>query len=317
MESFGFELDRSAAMVLMAFFSCLVTLYVVPQTTRLFCRRHARRHRTAGAVHLFWLLVGTVDVAARAGSGEGVCGALLYDVILGISGISVTLTAAFDFQQHHDKVKNVASGTLDDDATVTFSEMIEHSFYQGLNLLQALHVHASGHFSSVTWSRLGPASLALITLPWLFRRCFPVNSFSDNYSSDKAFRWTNVMYRVKKWQYVFYKHALLHGINIALALSQPKAMSSSLTWRTYWLCLNTAYVMEFFLQTLVKRRVMGQRMMLALNAGLMIASSTSAIRVLFVHGHLLCTVASLVLQFVNRGKDFINVAIVAVLIHFI
>lgn len=52
-------------------------------------------------------------------------------------GTALTLTAAFDFRAAHSRVRNVASGALDDDATVTFSEMIEHSFYQGQNLVQA------------------------------------------------------------------------------------------------------------------------------------------------------------------------------------
>ena len=56
--------------------------------------------------------------------------------MLGLSGTALTLTAARDFGPAHGRVRNVASGALDEKATVTSSEMIEHAFYQLLNLAQ-------------------------------------------------------------------------------------------------------------------------------------------------------------------------------------
>ena len=67
--------------------------------------------------------------------------------------------------------------------------MVEHSFYQGVNLVQVVFLHL------VTWvlvvvdeerlsmivfgKRFG--MLLLVTLPWAIRKRFPVNSFSANW----------------------------------------------------------------------------------------------------------------------------------------
>lgn len=59
---------------------------------------------------------------------------LPYDVALGLLGIALTFSAAEDFKGAHAKVKNIASGALDREATVSHSEMVEHGFYQILNL---------------------------------------------------------------------------------------------------------------------------------------------------------------------------------------
>ena len=61
--------------------------------------------------------------------GRQVLNYVVWDVGLGVLGTAATLTAASDFA-HHKRVKNVASGVLDEDATVSHAEMIEHSFYQ-------------------------------------------------------------------------------------------------------------------------------------------------------------------------------------------
>ena len=53
----------------------------------------------------------------------------VYDGVLGLLGIQLTLSAARGFGSHKH-TKNVASGVLDNEATVSHSEMIEHSFYQ-------------------------------------------------------------------------------------------------------------------------------------------------------------------------------------------
>ena len=111
------------------------------------------------------------------------------------------------------------------------------------------------------------------------RKRFPVSSFSANWKgnvetknsnrhNDKEggggiqvgtekgskYLWLiNAMYRFKKWQYVFYKHVILHGLNISDAVT---AASSHTNHNDTPLLLNTSYVMEFFLQSLVKRQIL-------------------------------------------------------------
>ena len=67
-----------------------------------------------------------------------------FDLVLGVLGTVLTLTAARDFRAHA-RVASPVSGTLGADATVKVSEMIEHSFYQGLNLVQIAVLHALPH----------------------------------------------------------------------------------------------------------------------------------------------------------------------------
>jgi hypothetical protein len=62
-------------------------------------------------------------------------------------------------------------------------------------------------------------------------------------------------YRVKKAQYIFYKHVLLHGLNISLAMhgsldGDQLGIPHAPFFRLYWVLLNAAYVLEFFLQVL-------------------------------------------------------------------
>lgn len=256
-------------------------------------------------------------------------------------GIVLTLTAAYDFKKAHQSIVNKnaqtgtkISGTLDEEATVTFSEMLEHSFYQALNLTQICYLHALRRFlfasgGPLLWlpgqggrapaaAALGAArwvrgALALLaTLPWAWRHRFPVNRFSDNYPAGAGPpSWTALLYRVKKYQYVFYKHFLLHGLNASAALCGEggAGLATSRVFQLYWVGLNTAYVMEFFLQSLVKRRHMGQRTMLLLNQTLMVASSVPALQVLR-HCSLRLAAVSLVLNFVNRKKEIQNMIIV-------
>lgn len=113
---------------------------------------------------------------------------------------------------------------------------------------------------------------------------------------------------------VFYKHFLLHGLNVSAALAPPSrgALAAAPFFRHYWLLLNTSYVMEFFLQTLVKKRYMAQATMLRLQQLLMAASSAAALRVL--RGVSLPLAAlSLALNFMHRGHDFANTAVLVAL----
>jgi hypothetical protein len=81
------------------------------------------------------------------------------------------------------------------------------------------------------------------------------------------------------------------------------------TFRLYWTFLNAAYVLEFFLQTLVKKGVLPQGPMLALNALLMLGGTLAALpvlaRVWFTVG-----AASLGLNLVRRGHDLQNTSLV-------
>ena len=76
-----------------------------------------------------------------------------------------------------------------------------------------------------------------------------------------------------------YKHALLHGLNASIACSGA-AIAEERSFRLYWCCLNTAYVFEFFMQTLVKRQYMSQTWMLVLQNVLMLVSTVAALQVL-------------------------------------
>lgn len=182
----------------------------------------------------------------------------MYDSILGILGTLLALTAAFEFQ--HKGVNNVASGTLDQHATVSFNEMIEHAFYQALNLVQILFLHTLTPALDLPCRTL---LLFLATSPWLARDYFPVHPFSDNYVKidPNSTPFIRLLYRLKKYQYIFYKHFLLHGLNLTVAL-MGVALPEEQFFRLYWMSLNASYVMEFFLQTLVKKRYMQQSTML-------------------------------------------------------
>ena len=70
-------------------------------------------------------------------------------------------------------------------------------------------------------------------------------------------------------RYLLYKHCLLHGLNLSVALElardrpRPSAplsrpIAEQPAFRVYWAALNAAYVMEFFLQTLVRRGLLAQ-----------------------------------------------------------
>ena len=59
---------------------------------------------------------------------------------------------------------------------------------------------------------------------------------------------------MKKYQYIFYKHFLLHGLNVTVALDGIQIARRN-DFRMYWLCLNISYVMEFFFANLGKEEV--------------------------------------------------------------
>lgn len=279
------------------FFSLLLLslLIISPiKPNKLFFDKHGRSHRLLGAANLVWLLSGILNIIVyqpitssnndddininRKIINSYAIQCLTYDIILGILGILSTFTAAKNFP-HKYITTNLKgeSGTLSNHAIVTQSEMIEHSFYQIINLCQAVYLHTITYWmaSSVTYiSRL--VSLLFVTLPWVVRRKFPVNSFSANWTTKQQQSDTiskekfkggtkrssnnhiNNMYRIKKWQYIFYKHVILHGLNISIAFPRrgfnfkneiidtdhlPLPLTTE--WRIFWIALNTSYVMEY------------------------------------------------------------------------
>lgn len=286
--------------------------------------RYGRTHRLLGLALTLYLLLGMVD-ARRVGGFTVVPPSelWLYDVGLSLLGASAALSAARDFGPSHRKVKNEASGVLDTDATVTQSEMVEHSFYQLLNLVQISFLHAVPWFAPGTapGSAPGRTALALLaTLPWLFRANFPVNSFSKNYELPGVGGRTpliRLLYRLKKYQYLLYKHCLLHGLNASVAVEGMHAtaaapgLASTQSFRLYWMCLNTAYVMEFYMQTLVKRGYLSQSSMLAMQQTLMLVSTTAALEVLEAV-RLLPALLSFALNMTRRGREVSNFGIVLV-----
>lgn len=70
--------------------------------------------------------------------------------------------------------------------------------------------------------------------------------------------------------------------------------------------------MEFFLQTLVKKKILAQNKMLILNQVLMVASTFPAIQVLWLSVTPWIFVVSLCLNLANRGHEIFNVTWTAV-----
>eukprot|EP01039_Chlorochromonas_danica_P006911 gene6909-7638_t len=300
--------------------SAFFFLYLYQKVVRhpeMFVKRHGRKHALTGLVYLVWITVGFIDLGIPVLPHHNPATSWIYHVGLGSLGTVLTLYAAYEFK--HKGVKNFASGTLDEHATVTYNEMIEHAFYQGLNLLQIVYFHLLPILQSFSFLSNSPILLLLsrllclyaVTLPWLWRGSFPVHSFSLNYKrvDEKSTDLIRLLYRIKKYQYVFYKHFLLHGLNLTAAFTGAN-LPQSRVFRLYWLLLNTSYVMEFFLQTLVKKRYMQQNEMLSLQQVLMAASTCVAVVVL-QHASVVLSSLSLAMNFLHRGHDMANTLFVA------
>ena len=290
---------------LLYFFCHLLVL--IFRSYSMFQKRHAWRHRLCGMLLLLWFLFGIAKTSLSYGGPPRVSTAppLTYDLCLGALGVLTTFSAALDFKKSHSSVENKASGTLDKDATVTYSEMVEHGFYQIINVVQIFYLHMVGDHSHLLSVPQALVMALAATSPWVFRGSFPVNRFSDNYTKgQKASSLISILYRAKKYQYIFYKHFLLHGLNASVALDLLN-IASLQYFRWYWLCLNISYVMEFFLQTMVKKNYMSQQQMLLLQQILMLASTISAVRVV-LHVRMLPACLSLFLNFVRRKRDFTN-----------
>ena len=289
---------------LFAAFAALLAPVVLFNARSLFLHKHARRHRLVGLVYVCFLVVfvGSIDVSDSA--------ALLFavDVMFGVLGCYLTYTAAFDFEKHHKRVDNRGkSGTLDDDKTVTHAEMLEHLFYQVVNLACIAYLHVVVQVEHVAARAL---LCLLATLPWLVRDRFPVHSFSQNYDGQPL-TVTAALYRAKKYQYVLLKHALIHGLNVSAVFAPAgESWPAMRNFRLYWLALNASYVFEFFLQTLVKRRHLQQWKMLLMHAPLMVFATVTAVQTLLDLVSPVAALTSFALNMAHRKHDVVNTCIV-------
>ena len=317
-------------------------------------RRFARDHRLAGLMHLLVLASGGALLLrrhyvtthhhhqqhhyhhrAKKNAKEEEEEALFfwvvaYDVLLALSGIRVTSSALSDFGRLHSRVRDEmsdakSSGVLHETKTVATSEMKEHLFYQRLNLVQILYLHFCDAWEEDDGLCIVAKATGLAlatTLGWASRKRYPVNSFSKNYSGGGGKgenggtfdSLENFLYRAKKWQYVFYKTCLLHGLNVSAAIGfgrsrSDRSSTSGTFFQLYWLCLNASYVMEFFLQTLVKKKYGAQSNVLFMNQFLMLVSSFSALPIVMNRVHPIAFLAAFALNFLNRKKELTNVCL--------
>ena len=297
-----------AALLGLRAFLILVGSISVKHSKHLFGQRLSWTHRLAGGLQLLWILIGATMCSIIPPPHPFW---IIYDCVLALLGTGATLTAATEFP--HKYVTNAPgqSGTLAQRALVTQAEMVEHSFYQGLNLVQAIYLHFMAHIGDSSTKVERFAGLFLVAAPWWIRQShFPVQSFSQNWKlTPKAQQTPNeiFLYRIKKWQYLFYKHCIFFGLNISMAV-KPFVLDYS--WCVFWIALHTSYVMEFFLQTLVKRHLLTQANMLSLQKLLMISSSLAAIVAIIGKVQWSLCIASLVLNFVNRNFNVVNTMLI-------
>lgn len=284
---------------------------VLSQHVDLFTRKQrGRYHALLGLVYLFFLVWGLLDAADVVSAPR-----VFLDLVLGLWGALLAFSAT---EFGHKGVKNVASGTLDPHATVTHSEMIEHVFYQLLNAVHALYLHAVVWYPSNLMAR---CVLCLAsTTPWLLRSHFPVNRFSDNYTRQdpRSNAWIRFLYRMKKYQYVFLKHGLQQGLLLTIAVRGGDAvfLSRSPIFRMHWVLMATMFVMEFFLQTLVKKDRLSQQNMLRFQHLLMATISIAAGWVFVTSVSPFIAMASAALNFANRGHDMLNTTLLLVALVF-
>ena len=82
--------------LLFLFFCVLVV--VIAQHPSMFVRRYGRRHRIVGAIHLVILIYGVGNCLEF--EMFKYVPVVWYHLVLGMSGLILTLTAAFDFNSH-------------------------------------------------------------------------------------------------------------------------------------------------------------------------------------------------------------------------
>ena len=106
-------------------FFFLRLLLAVAMHPRMLTPRYGRYHRILGMVLFVYLMLGMVDARVGFFNRDAL---VLYDAVLSCLGLAVSYSAASEFGVAHSKVKNEASGVLDEHATVTRAEMVEHCF---------------------------------------------------------------------------------------------------------------------------------------------------------------------------------------------
>jgi hypothetical protein len=159
------------------FLRLLLAMAASPQMLR---PRYGRSHRVIGTLLLLYLLAGMIDERLLPLIPRRLRGA--YDAGISLLGFAAAYSAAVDFGSARAHMRgSEASGILDEKATVSRSEMLEHCFYQLLNLCQICFLYAVAALPHRLAARTALAVAML--LPWLARSRFPVNSFSANYKT--------------------------------------------------------------------------------------------------------------------------------------
>ena len=190
----------------------LVLLLPFLLNAKLFLGKRGRVHRLLGALYLVVFCARAATLADVPFDSSRVSWRnyhVFMDTLLPLIGLVLTLAAAKAFPHkvripfslatspdtytHSTQRTSEASGTLDSSELVSQDEMIEHAFYQFLNLCQIVYLNSEPSL----------ASLMLVTLPWTVRSRFPVHPFSANYAVKRDKQTTTWMYFIKKWQYVF------------------------------------------------------------------------------------------------------------------
>ena len=283
----------------------VVTFIALRHAASLFLPRRGQLHRLLGLFALLIYGAGLFDLFLPFLPSRPA-----YDVGLGLLGAGLASSAlAFGHARVH---KLQQSGTLDEHSTVSRSEMIEHVFFQLVNAAQLLYLHV---VTAADWSiavRLAMCWIA--SFIWLVRDWFPPNSFSANYDDNTAeprsSPWIRFLYRAKKWQFVLFKHVLLFGLNVSVALQPASQLCSLSAFRIYFLLVAMSFVFEFFLQSLVKKHLLSQDNMLSLQHVMMVLASLASVEVVFSHVNLALAALSTALNFVNRKHDVFNHALV-------
>ena len=175
-----FHFPFSLSLFLFSFFLLFLYFHLLLGRFRMFTKLHGRKHSIFGGCYLLLLCIYLVDVLTTLDNDAGrreIQNAIL-DICLNSVGVLLTASAASDFG--HKNVKNSASGTLDQHATVTFDEMQEHKFYQILNLFQIFFLHVVCYISRFAIDKRDEHTSKFLaylfaTAPWLFRHFYPVH----------------------------------------------------------------------------------------------------------------------------------------------
>ena len=93
----------AAALALAFAVMLLRVIYPIP---RLFSKRIGRRHAQAGAAYIVWLAIGFMSIIISASCIHIGMPPVVFDTVLGLLGITLTLTAAHEFG--HKNVHNRA-----------------------------------------------------------------------------------------------------------------------------------------------------------------------------------------------------------------